>query len=150
MPGGHGTAPPWPLHRVEELHRGAVEHLRWHPDLAGVPDGGEAGQPVAVVQEALEVAELGDVEKLSVAEAVRVVVVFGDDAHAVRAVGVNENLLHCHAAPLVPARLAQRLAVFEERAQLVVKQGQRCGDSHVHVQVLVGAQAPAEQDVVLL
>ena len=38
---------------------------------------------------------------------------------------------------LVPARLAQRLAGLEERAQLVVKQGQRRRDRHVHVQVPV-------------
>ena len=99
MPGDPGTAPPWPLHRVEELHRGAVEHLRGHPDLAGVSSGGVTGQPVTVVHETLQTAELGDVDKLRVAEAVRVVVVLDDDARAVRTVGVNENLLDCHAAP---------------------------------------------------
>ena len=35
------------------------------------------------------------------------------------------------------------------RADLIVKHRQRGSDSHVHIKVLVGAQAPAEQHVLL-
>src|SRR5699024_10840149 len=51
---------------------------------------------------------------------------------------------------LVPARLAQRRARLEEGLQLVVVHGQRRADRHVHVQVLVGAQAAAEKHLVVL
>src|SRR5699024_5559114 len=51
---------------------------------------------------------------------------------------------------LVPARLAQRRARLEEGLQLVIVHGQRRTDRHVHVQVLVGAQAAAEEHLVVL
>ena len=41
--------------------------------------------------------------------------------------------------------LLKRLAFVPERSQLVVEHTQRGGNGHVHVEVLVGAQAAAEE-----
>ena len=54
-----------------------------------------------------------------------------------------------HSQPLVPARLIDGLAVLEVGADVVVEDGQGSTDGHVHVQILVGAQAAAEEDLVL-
>ena len=48
----------------------------------------------------------------------------------------------------MPARLVDRFAVLEVRADVVVEDRQGGADGHVHVQVLVGAQASAEEDLV--
>ena len=46
------------------------------------------------------------------------------------------------------ARLVDRFAVLEVRADVVVEDRQGGADGHVHIQVLVGAQASAEEDLV--
>ena len=51
---------------------------------------------------------------------------------------------------LVAALLLKGFALIPERCQLVVEHGQRRGDGHVHVEVLVRAQAAAEEDVIVL
>ena len=48
------------------------------------------------------------------------------------------------------ALLFEHLALVPERSQLVVKHAQRRGDRHVHVEVLVGAQAAAKENLGLL
>ena len=46
----------------------------------------------------------------------------------------------------MPARLVDLLAVLEVRPDVVVEDR---ADGHVHVQVLVGAQTAAEEDLVV-
>src|SRR5438309_1188494 len=51
---------------------------------------------------------------------------------------------------IVGTRLGEGASLGEVRAQPVVEHGQRGGDGHVHVEVLVTAEAAAEQHVRLL